>query len=246
MIPSKKILVIQNCQAEGFGAYLEFLLEKGIDHDVFHAYADPAVFPQKDYRAVLVGGTPISVREIESHDFLKRERDYLAAALGKGRPLLGICFGGQIIARILGAEVRKNPMMEIGGYDVELTAQGKADSLFEGFRETFPVFHWHGDAFGVPSGATLLAKGKDCPNQAFRFENSLALQFHLEVRPEDAARWAEAYEDELLRVNKTAEQVITECRERERTTRRLARRLMKNFLMESKIDHHAPRRTTDG
>jgi len=225
-----KILVIQNCQAEGFGVFREFLLEKGIEHEVFHAHAEPVSFPQKDYRAVLVGGTPISVREIESHDFLKRERDYLAAALGKGQPLLGICFGGQIIAGILGAEVKKNPVMEIGSYEVELTAQGKADPFFEGFREAFPVFHWHGDAFDVPSGATLLAKGKDCLNQAFRFENSLALQFHLEVRPGDAAKWAKEYEDELLRVNKTAEQVITECREREGTTRRLARRLMKNFL----------------
>ena len=230
MVPMKKILAIQNCQTEGFGVFLEFLLEKGIAHQVFHAYAEPAFFPQKDYRAVLVGGTPISVREIESYDFLKKERDYLAAVIRKGWPVLGICFGGQIIARIFGAEVRKNPVMEIGGYEVELTAQGKTDPFFEGFRETFPVFHWHGDTFDIPAGGALLVEGKDCQNQAFRFENTLGLQFHLEIGPAEAGRWAKAYKDEIALVKKTAEQVVGECQKIEKVTQALARLMMQNFL----------------
>jgi GMP synthase-like glutamine amidotransferase len=226
----KKILAIQNCGTEGLGVFLDCLVERRVDCEVFLAYSEPAFFPSQDFCAVLVGGTPISVREIESHDFLKRERDYLVEALKKGRPLFGICFGGQIIAHALGAKVGRNPVMEIGGYEIELTAEGHSDPFFRGFPSAFPVFHWHGDTFDIPPGASLLAKGKDCPNQAFRYESSLGLQFHLEVRARDAARWAAAYPDEPPLVNKTAGQVIRECREREEAMGKLARRLMDNFL----------------
>ena len=230
MAAMKKTLVIQNCETEGFGYYQDYLLERGQEHDVFPAYSERKFPPLGNYDAFIVGGTPISVREIESHDFLKREWEYLAAVLKEGLPVLGICFGGQIIARILGAEVKKNPVMEIGSYDVELTSRGKTDPFFAGFEQTFPVFHWHGDAFDVPSGAALLAKGKDCPNQAFRFENSLALQFHLEIGASEAAKWAEIYKDELGLVNKTAGQVIRECAMTEEKMKSLAYQLMRNFL----------------
>jgi GMP synthase (glutamine-hydrolysing) len=230
MAAMKKILVIQNCETEGFGFYKDYLLEKEWEHAIFPAYSKLEFPPLGNYVALIVGGTPISVREIESHDFLKREWDYLSAVLKKGLPVLGICFGGQIIARILGAEVKKNPVMEIGVYEVALTAQGKEDPFFAGFEETFPVFHWHGDAFDVPSGAALMARGKDCPNQAFRFENSLALQFHLEVAAAEAAKWAEIYKDELGLVNKTAGQVVKELVMTEEKMKSLAYQLMRNFL----------------
>lgn len=118
----KDILAVQNCQTEGFGIFQEILLEKGIEHEVFHPYSEPDLFPEKNFRAVLVGGTPISVREIESHDFLKREREYLTTAVRKRRAGSRDLFWRQLIAQILGAEVKKNQVMEIGSDEIELTA----------------------------------------------------------------------------------------------------------------------------
>jgi len=92
-----------------------------------------------------------------------------------------------LLARAAGAEVRKNPVMEIGGYEVRLTDAGKKDTLFKNFPGTFPVFHWHGDTFDIPQGAELLVTGEKCKNQAFRYKNSVALQFHLEVTSSEAS-----------------------------------------------------------
>ncbi len=92
------------------------------------------------------------------------------------------------------------------------------------------MFHWHGDTFDIPDRARLLVQGKDCRNQLFRYKNAVAVQFHLEVRPVDAARWADRYADELRKFHKTKETVVKECEDRETRMRSLSYRLMDNFL----------------
>lgn len=224
------LLVIQNCAAEGIGLYECLLTEQSTHHVRVHPYRGEPFPAVDDYDALIVGGTPISAYHVDEHPFLLEEWAYLAAALRLGKPCLGICFGGQLLARLLGAEVRRNPVMEIGGYEVTLTAAGRQDPLFRGFPESFPVFHWHGDTFDVPVGATLLVEGQDCRNQCFRYRNSVALQFHLEVTSSDAADWADEYPQELRLVGKTKEQVVRECRASEEEMRRLARLLLDNYM----------------
>ena len=74
--------------------------------------------------------------------------------------------------------------------------------MFDGAPAEFPTLQWHGDSFDLPDGATLLASSPAYPNQAFRFERSYGLQFHLEVTPELAARWGEvpAYAESLEKI----------------------------------------------
>ena len=76
-----------------------------------------------------------------------------------------------MLAKRLGAEVKRSPKLEIGCYTVQLTHYGKNDPLFLGFPETFPVFQWHGDVFEIPSEGQLLAKGDLCPIQSFAWKN---------------------------------------------------------------------------
>jgi GMP synthase-like glutamine amidotransferase len=170
------------------------------------------------YDLVVVGGTPSSANDMES--------TFLADVVREGRPYVGICAGGQLLARLLGAPVTRNPVLEIGGYEVRRVAD---DPCLRGFPPSFPVFQWHGETFGVPKGATLLVEGDDCRNQAFRKGSALGLQFHLEVTHEDAAAWADAYAEELARVGKAKEQVVAECRSREPAMRALLWRLLDNF-----------------
>lgn len=225
-----KVLVIQNCATEDVGLYEQYLIDRQINYEVLHPY-NGSRFPWiRGYDAFLVGGTPISAYQYQRHSFLRREWRYLKRILKSNKPLFGICCGGQLLARLLGAKVRKNPVMEIGGYEVEMTSQGRNDPLLKGFPRRFPVFHWHGDTFDIPDRAQLLVRGEDCRNQLFRYNNAVAVQFHLEVNSIDAARWADQYAEELSKFHKTKHMVVEECEEHETTMRSLAYRLMDNFL----------------
>jgi GMP synthase-like glutamine amidotransferase len=229
-ISSLRVLILQNCREEGIGLYGTRLRELNISHDTIHTYADKSLPPLDRYGAIIIGGTPLSVNNIHRHNFLLKEGRFLIMALDRGKSILGICFGAQLLARLLGAEVKKNPLMEIGAYPVRLTAAGRSDPLFNGFPRTFPVFHWHGDTFAIPPGAKRLAMDRDCPNQAFRMGSALGLQFHLEITAAEAGSWADTYAEELPAVAKSKAQVIGECREHEPMMANLAVLLLDNFL----------------
>ena len=105
-----------------------------------------------------------------------------------GRAVLGVCLGAQVIASALGYRVFKNREPEIGWFPIQPTVEGEAMGLNGSGR----VFHWHGETFDLPAGATLLASSAGCANQAFALgPRVLGLQFHLEVTPADVQRMIE-------------------------------------------------------
>jgi GMP synthase-like glutamine amidotransferase len=182
---------------------------------------------------------------MEEHPFLEAEYQYLQGAVSAGKTCFGICCGAQLLAQILGAEVRRCEQGQVGGYQVQLTAAGRRDALLQGFPARFPVFHWHGDTFSLPLGAELLVEGDSCRNQMFRRGNVVGVQFHLEVTVRDAALWADAYADELVALGKSKAQVVAECRAREEKMLPLAAQLMDSLLEIARgragaVDGHAP------
>jgi len=225
-----RVLLVQNCEVEGFGLYGEHLRANRIDHVVHHAYRGRGLPEMEGFDAFIAGGTPLSANAVERHAFLKDELALLERVVRSGRPFLGVCFGGQLLARVLGAGVRRSPVREIGGAEVELTPEGRASPLLRGFPDRLPVFQWHADAFDVPGGAVLLARGTDCPNQAFGCGRAFGLQFHLETTADEAAVWADEYDSELAALGRSKQEVVRECREREGAMGPLAHRLMDNFL----------------
>ncbi len=147
-----------------------------------------------------------------------------------GKPVLGICFGAQLLAKLLGAPVRRNPVTEIGTHPVRLTAAGRSDPLFQGFPKTFPAFQWHNDTFDIPPWGLQLAESRDCPNQGFRMGSAVGLQFHLEVTAPEALRWANAYPDELRAAGISEARITRECLEQQPLMAELADRLLDSFL----------------
>ncbi|MBM9520826.1 gamma-glutamyl-gamma-aminobutyrate hydrolase family protein [Desulforhopalus vacuolatus] len=146
---------------------------------------------------LIVMGGPMSVNDIKGFPWLVQEKNFIREVIDSGKPVLGICLGAQLIASAMGAEVYQNAEKEIGWYPIQGISTGD-DSSFRFPSET-PVFHWHGDTFSLPQGATLLARSPGCENQAFQINRSvLGLQFHLETTPESARDIVSNCKDELI------------------------------------------------
>lgn len=112
-------------------------------------------------------------------------------ALEKGLPLLGLCLGAQMLAKVLGARVYPGDRgKEIGWMQVERVEE---HPYFYGFPKELRVFQWHGDTFDLPQGAHRLFKSERYENQGFVYGKSVGLQFHLEVDLELAKLWSVEY-----------------------------------------------------
>ncbi len=150
-----------------------------LDTVLFSAGGRPAA--PDAYDAVVVFGGYMYATEDDKYPWIRDELGYMESAIKAGVPLLGICLGGQLLARLLGARVYKTPVPEFGYWPIERTEAGRSSVLFEGLPEPLLGFLWHNDAFDLPSGAVRLARTEHCPNQAFSYgDRTFGLQFHLE------------------------------------------------------------------
>ena len=136
------------------------------------------------YSAIVIFGGPMSVNDDDK--FIKDEIKWMKKVIQSKIPFLGICLGAQILAKYLGCDVVKNEndLAEIGFYEIKPVGEG--DNIFKN-QNVFYQFHTEG--FELPEGCQLLARGEIFKNQAFRYENCYALQFHPEVNLFVHLRW---------------------------------------------------------
>jgi GMP synthase (glutamine-hydrolysing) len=183
----------------------------------------------EDYGAVLVFGGAVHVDQEDRHGWLHDERLLLQGLLADEVPLLGVCLGGQLVAKALHGHVRRMPGPEIGWPVVELTPEAGSDPLFAGLPNRFPTFQWHLYHFELPQGAVPLARGERCL-QAFRAgETAWAVQFHAEVTHESVLDWvrsSDPAEDGVLDVPR----LLDETDEHIRDWNALGRALCERFL----------------
>ncbi|MBN8466026.1 glutamine amidotransferase [Corallococcus exiguus] len=142
----------------------------------------------KGYDAVMMTGSPLSVTQREP--WMERAGAFMVEAGEQGIPVLGVCFGQQLLAEAYGGKVTRNPNgRETGTVEVTLSPEGRADPLFTGLPERFAVQETHEDIVSrLPEGATVLAGNANTANQALAFRpNVRGVQFHPEM-PTDAMR----------------------------------------------------------
>jgi GMP synthase (glutamine-hydrolysing) len=144
--------------------------------------------PARDaYDAVMIFGGEANVDE--DHEWLRREKAWIAELLERGTPLLGVCLGAQLIADVAGAQVRRLPEPEVGWHHVS----GSSDFL----PDRFLAFEWHRYGFEhAPPGAVELARN-DVGCQAFRLGNAYGIQFHAEVDQPTVEGWIRDYGPEV-------------------------------------------------
>lgn len=146
---------------------------------------------------MVMGGSPHAWEE-DVHPWLAPEKEFIARALDNNKPILGICFGAQLLAEALGGSVFRNENEEIGWIEVTLSEDGKNSFLFQNVPETFLTFHWHSDHFSLPPGCTRLAYSEPSANQAYICkERPIAgVQFHPEYTRDMVKQFAREWGDE--------------------------------------------------
>jgi GMP synthase (glutamine-hydrolysing) len=191
---NEQILVVKHVEDEGPGLLGDYFTDLGWDVNLIEAFrGDNPPANLDDLSGVVILGGPMNVYEEEAYPFLRSEERFIKRVLSEEVPFLGVCLGGQLLAKACGARVTRSPHEEKGWFEVKLTSAGLRDSLFRGLPDKLSVFQWHQDTFAVPETADLLATSQLCRNQAFRIGNAAyALQFHLEMTPEMVRSWAEA------------------------------------------------------
>jgi GMP synthase-like glutamine amidotransferase len=184
------IHIIQNHPAVPAGIFGEILRGMEAPHRTVHLYAGNSLPARAEASAVIVLGGYMGVHDVADYPFLGPLGAFMRSATEAGTPLLGICLGGQLLAQVLGGEVRSKQRSEKGLQEIRLTSAGQDDPLFAGLLPAFAAFEWHNDSFDVPPGAVHLASSAVCPGQAFRCRNAWGLQFHPEVDAAIVETWS--------------------------------------------------------
>ena len=190
--------------------------------------------PQRADCLVVLGG-PMSAWDEKAHPWLTREMQAMEAFMAAGQPVLGICLGAQLLARILGARLYRGSCSEIGWFPVNATPEARNHPIGEVMPDRFEAFLWHGDTFDIPEGAVHLAESAAFPNQAFALGQVLALQFHLEARPDWVKRLSlrDADQLEISDTVQSAEAMLAVPEETFRENNLIMERLLDRWLRDA-------------
>jgi GMP synthase-like glutamine amidotransferase len=181
---------------------------------------------------VFMGG-PMSVNE--DLPWIAPELKLIRTAANGGVPLLGHCLGGQLMAKALGGEVTRNPVKEIGWGRVDVLQNVAAAGWFGAQLKSFDSFHWHGETYSIPPGATRIASSPWCENQAFVLGPHLGMQCHVEMTPELIRAWCQDWEKEVESLARrtqsvqTPAQMMESLEEKTRALNRVADRLYEQW-----------------
>jgi GMP synthase (glutamine-hydrolysing) len=184
---SLPVLIVLHQENSTPGRVGQYLRKRGIPLDIRRpALGDELPATMAQHAGAVIFGGPQSAND--DIDFIKREIDWIGVPLKENKPYLGICLGGQMLARHLGGRVDAHGegQVEVGYYPIRPTAEGRQ------VCEVWPdhVYQWHREGFELPPGATMLAEGDTFPVQAFRQgDHAYAIQFHPEVTHAMMCRW---------------------------------------------------------
>ena len=197
-----RALVLQHDHDAPAGLLAEWAAARGWSLDVARLDLGEEVGDAARYDRVVSLGSEHSADD-DTVPWQGVEQATLRGAVAAGVPVLGICFGGQSLARAMGGGVRRAATPEIGWFDV---GDGRG-----------PWFEWHLDEIVVPPGAEVLARNA-AGVQIWRSGPHVGLQFHPEVDAAIVSAWVDADRE----VRRAPEGLVDETCEREADARRRA------------------------
>jgi len=195
----KPIRIFRHIDCEG-PAYFQTLLEQQqVPYELVRIDAGEPVNSDLDTTSGLIFmGGDMSVNDPIS--WLDDEIALIKAAMASDIPVMGICLGSQLMAKAMGSRVYPGPCMELGWWPVNSLPTNKRDSGWtKTLPETLMAFHWHGETFDLPSGASAIFGNDLYSNQGFVIGPHLALQFHLEMEADVIKEWLDRYPEDLAK-----------------------------------------------
>ena len=227
-----KVLFIQHDHVSPTGPVGERFRERGFETSEILVVSEtnfgaPNVsfeFPDfNDYDALIPLGAPWGAWDDACiGNWLTPEIAWLKAAIEAGKPVLGICFGGQLIARAMGGSVAPGPKGEIGWTNIW---SDRHDLVGNG-----PWFQFHYDRWQVPPGAIEIARNP-IASQAFIYGNSLAVQFHPELNAAGLKGWLDWGGDaKVLQDGQDPEIMLEQTKAEEAAARERTYKLVDAFI----------------
>jgi GMP synthase-like glutamine amidotransferase len=177
----KPALIRQHVESAPPGLLAEWLEARGIPYEVSRSWLDGPLPDPSAYAFVVSLGHTSGPGDTDDPAVVA-ELELIRTAIARDVPVLGLCFGGEALAAVLGARVERSPAPELGWREIETDAP---DLVPAG-----PWLEWHFERFSTPPGATELARTADA-TQAFRSGPHLGVQFHPESTVEIVEGWAE-------------------------------------------------------
>jgi len=192
-----RIAVVENMENTHLGTLGRALDEGGAELEWFRPWQDGALpsEPRDHDGLIVLGGTQSAVDDA-AWPYLPRLAGVMRRFGDADKAVLGICLGGQVLARAYGAENLLGGAREFAWTTLDVTPEGTADPLFRGVGARFESFQWHLDTFSLPDNAVRLVSGSVVANQCFRVGRAAyGVQFHFEASAAVVEAWSVEYRD---------------------------------------------------
>lgn len=196
----KQIHILQHEPFEGAGLFYDWARENNHKLSVTELYKNEKLPALHSFDWLIIMGGGMSVNDEDQYTWLKPEKEFIKQAIHKGKIVIGICLGSQLIANAMGEPVFKNTEKEIGWFPVSFNSS--VSNLFGEAWNNQTFFHWHGETYNLPKGCKRLATSAACKNQAFQYgETVFAFQFHPETNHQTLNQMVNTGAAELVKAN---------------------------------------------
>lgn len=226
----KPVAVFRHTSGEGPGYFATFLDDHSVPWQLIRIDEGDAVPASTDaFSGFCFMGGPMSVND--DLPWIPSVLDLIRRAVARDMPVIGHCLGGQLIAKALGGRVSRNATKEIGWGLVEAIDPDNDDWI--GDTKSFEAFHWHGETFSIPPGATRLLQSAFCANQAYVIGKTLGMQCHVEMTEAMIRLWNRAWDRENVAPGPSVqrpEQMYEQLDERIAAMRAVADRLYTRWI----------------
>ena len=229
-----RALAITHQADAGPGVFADELRERGVELEEWMLSERGTAPPREiaEYDAILTFGGAMNADQEDRFPWVRFEKDFLAAMIDDGMPILAICLGCQLLADAAGGTARRASEPEIGWLDVEVTSEGAEDPVIGPLAPRFEAFQWHSYEALPPDGAVILARSPVCV-QAYRIgETAWGIQSHPEVSGVDVGKWIDDFrsDEDAVRIGVDPEALRAETDGKIEAWNRLGRELCGRFV----------------
>jgi len=226
----KNVLIFRHTAGEGPGYFATFLEAHSVPYSLIKIDEGDAVpASAADAAGLCFMGGPMSVND--DLPWIPPVLDLIRDAVARNVPVIGHCLGGQLMSKALGGTISRNPVKEIGWGKVRTVDPIAKEWL--GDATEFDAFHWHGETFSIPQGATRLLESAYCTNQAYVLGPHLGMQCHVEMTEAMIRLWCRQWAEEGVPAGPsvlTPEEMMSDMEARIQRMRQFSDRLYTHWI----------------